>query len=152
MIAEGRGAVWNIFRQHAASIYGFVHSCVSFVCRKKKLCVRSLGYIVGASPPPCVRSIGNTGGAYPPHVGPFIGRQSSLDPCMLPTLLCCILYFTFKGGWKLDPKKKRPPKMKMASKRKMTPKTKMTPKMKKAQKWRLTLTAAAYATFPFDYH
>ena len=35
MIAEGRGAVWNIFRQHAASIYGFVRSCVSFVRQKK---------------------------------------------------------------------------------------------------------------------
>ena len=38
----------TIFRQHAASIYGFVHQ---FVSSKKKLFVRLLGYIVGASPP-----------------------------------------------------------------------------------------------------
>merc|ERR1711942_425816 len=37
--------------------------------------VCSLGYIVGASPP---------------RVCPFIGRHSSLDPCMLPTPLCGI--------------------------------------------------------------
>ena len=56
----------------------------------ENMCVRSLGYIVGASPPVCVCSIGNTVGASPPCVGPFIGRQSSLDPCMLPTPLCGI--------------------------------------------------------------
>ena len=36
----------------------------------ENMCVRSLGYIVGASPPLCVRSIANT--------------------CMLPTPLCGI--------------------------------------------------------------
>ena len=62
-----------IFRQHTDSIYGFVRLLASFVClSKKNLCVRSLGYIVGASPP---------------RVCPFIGRQSSLDPCMPPTPL-----------------------------------------------------------------
>ena len=44
------------FSQHAASIYGFVRQSVSQFCQsvssKKNLCVRSLGYIVGASPPP----------------------------------------------------------------------------------------------------
>ena len=59
----------------------------------ENMCVRSLGYIVGASPPLCVHSIANTVGASPPRVCPFIGRQSSLDPCMLPTPLCGI----FKG-------------------------------------------------------
>ena len=63
---------------------------------KKNLCVRSLGYIVGASPPPCenmcVRLLGYIVGASPPCVCPFIGRQSSLDPCMLPTPLCGIFY------------------------------------------------------------
>ena len=64
----------QLFRQHAASIYGFVRLFVSFVIFvKKNLCVRLLGYIVGASPPLCVRSIGNTVGAYPPRVCPFIG-------------------------------------------------------------------------------
>ena len=57
----------------------------------KNVCVRLLGYIVGASPPLCVRSIGNTVGASPPCVCPFIGRQSSLDLCMLPTPLFSIL-------------------------------------------------------------
>ena len=51
---------------------------------------RSLGYIVGVSPPLCVRSIGNTVGASPPRVCPLIGRQSLLDPCMLPTPFCDI--------------------------------------------------------------
>ena len=51
----------------------YIALSVSFV--KKNLCVRSLGYIVGASPP---------------RVCPFIGRQSLLDPCMLPTPLCGI--------------------------------------------------------------
>ena len=40
-----------IFRQHAASIYGFVHNVMFRVCVTKNLCVRSLGYIVGASLP-----------------------------------------------------------------------------------------------------
>ena len=44
------------------------------------MCVCSLGYIVGASPP---------------RVCPFIGRQSLLDPCMLPTLLCGIFSLPF---------------------------------------------------------
>ena len=39
----------------------------------ENMCVRSLGYIVDASPPLCVRSIGNTVGASPPHVCPFVG-------------------------------------------------------------------------------
>ena len=81
--------------------------CVSFVCQKnlcvrllgyivgafppwENMCVCSLGYIVGASPPLCVCSIGNTVGVSNPHVCPFCGRQSSLDPCMLPTSLCGI--------------------------------------------------------------
>ena len=93
------------FRQHAASIYGFV--CFVRLSKKicvsvrwvilwvrppscENMCVRSLGYIVGASPPLCFRSIGNTVGASTPRVCPFIGRQSSLDPCMLPTPLCSI--------------------------------------------------------------
>ena len=49
----------SVSRQHAASIYGFVRKSVTFV--KKNLWVRSLGYSVGASPPPfenmCVRSL-----------------------------------------------------------------------------------------------
>ena len=82
--------------------------CVS----QKKLCVRSLDYIVGASPPVkicvsvhwvtlwvrppplceymCVRLLGYIVGVSPPRVCPFIGRQSSMDPCMLPTPLCGI--------------------------------------------------------------
>ena len=39
----------------------------------ENMCVRSLGYIVGASPPLCVRSIGNTVGASSPRVCPFVG-------------------------------------------------------------------------------
>ena len=67
--------------------------CVSqFDSSKKNLCVYSLGYIVGAYPPLCVCSIGNTVGACPPQVCSFIGRQSLLDPCMLPTLLCRIFF------------------------------------------------------------
>ena len=82
--------------------------------RQKNLCVHLLGYIagasppllkicvsirwvtlfVGASPPLCVRSFGNTVGVSPPRVCPFIGRQSSLDPCMLPTPLCGIFFLT----------------------------------------------------------
>ena len=54
------------------------------------LCVRLFGYIVGASPPLCVRSLGYIVGASPPRICPLIGRQSSLDPCMLPTPLCGI--------------------------------------------------------------
>ena len=54
----------------------------------ENMCVCSLGYIVAASPPLCVCSIGYTVGASPPCVCPFIWRRSSLDPCMLPTLLC----------------------------------------------------------------
>ena len=67
------------------------------------MCVRSLGYIVGASPPVkiwvsirwvtlwvrpplyenmCVRSLGYIVGASPPL----------LDPCMLPTPLCGIFF------------------------------------------------------------
>ena len=78
------------------------------------MCVRSLGYIVGASPPPvkicvsvrwvtlwvrpppwenmCVCSLGYIVGASPPRVCPFIGIQSLLDPCMLPTPLYGIFY------------------------------------------------------------
>ena len=69
-----------ILRQHAAPIYAWLCASVSLsVCFvKKKLCVRSLGYIVVASPPLCVLSFGNTVGASPPRVCPFIGRQSSL--------------------------------------------------------------------------
>ena len=88
---------------------------VSFVCRKnlcvcslgyivgasppcENMCVRSLGYIVGASPPSvniymCVHLLGYIMGASPPCVCPFIGRQSSLDPCMLPTPLCGIFFY-----------------------------------------------------------
>ena len=42
----------SLFRQHAASTYGFVLflSFVCHVCAQKKLCVRSSGYIVVASP------------------------------------------------------------------------------------------------------
>ena len=69
------------FRQHAASIYGFVcfvrlskKICVSvrwvilWVCPPpcENTCVRSLGHIVGASSPLCVHSIGNTVGVSPP--------------------------------------------------------------------------------------
>ena len=115
----------TVFRQHAASIYGFVHK-VSYVCQKKKLCVcllgfivgasslfenlcqfvglhcgcvpplwknmcvRSLGYIVGVSPPLCVHSIANTVGA-----SPLVCVLSSLDPCMLPTPLCGIFKHSF---------------------------------------------------------
>ena len=43
---------------------------VRFVCKKKNLCVRSSGYIVGASPP---------------RLCPFIERQSLLDSS------CCLL-------------------------------------------------------------
>ena len=74
---------------------------------QKHLCVRLLGYIVGASPPLCVHLIGKTVGAIPPRVCPYIGTQSlldddlrwkttcserraSVDPCMLPTPLCGI--------------------------------------------------------------
>ena len=42
-------ALFPIFRQHAASIYGFVCQ-FCFVCQKKNLCVRSFGYLVGALP------------------------------------------------------------------------------------------------------
>ena len=59
----------------------------------ENICVHLLSYIMGASPPLCVRSIGNTVGASPPRVCPFIGRQSSLDPCMLPTPLCGIFFY-----------------------------------------------------------
>ena len=96
----------RFFRQHAASIYGFVRffSFVSFFSQKKirvsvrcitlwvrlppfeNMCVRSLGYIGGASPPP--------------RVCPFIGGQSSLDPWMLPTPLCGI--FTYNASFFLD--------------------------------------------------
>ena len=43
--------------------------CVSQLVCQKKLCVRLLGYIVGASPPfenICVRSLGYIVGASPP--------------------------------------------------------------------------------------
>ena len=105
----------NIFRQHAASIYGFVRKSVSFryVCQKKfvrpfvglhcgcvppceNMCVHSLGYIGGASSPLRFRSIANTVGAPTPPVCPFIGRQSSLDHCMLPPPLWGIL--SLPGG------------------------------------------------------
>ena len=107
----------HIFRQHAASIYGFVHKSVAFV--DKNLCVRSLGYSVGASPPlenmcvrlldyivgasppfenMCVRSLGYIVGASPPRVCPFIGRQSSLDPRMLPTPLCGTFFLLDHNG------------------------------------------------------
>ena len=73
-----------VFRQYAASIYGFVRQLVSqfrpkkFVCPFVGLhcgcvpppcecmCVCLLGYIVGASPALCVHSIGNT--SYPPAI------------------------------------------------------------------------------------
>ena len=48
IIHGGCVPAYSIFRQHAASIYGFVRYVTSV---KKKLCVRSLDYIVGASPP-----------------------------------------------------------------------------------------------------
>ena len=51
------------------------------------MCVRSLGYIVGA---------------FPPCVSPFIGRQSLLDPCMLPTPLCGIFFRKFNLIFKLS--------------------------------------------------
>ena len=57
------------------------------------MCVRSLGNIVGASPPLCVHSIANTVGASPPRVCPFIGRQSSLDPSILPTRFAAFLRY-----------------------------------------------------------
>ena len=68
---------------------------VSSVCvfRKQNLCVRSLGYIVGASQPLCEnmcgRSLGYIVGASPPPL-----CVHSLDPCMLPTPLCGI-FFTY---------------------------------------------------------
>ena len=64
----------------------------------ENMCVRSLGYIVGASPPLCVHSIANTVSASPPRVCPFIGRQSSLDPWMLPTPLCGIFFIFVSTG------------------------------------------------------
>ena len=68
---------------HCGCVPPLVKICVSVRWGKlwvrpplcENMCVRSLGYIVGASPPLCVHSI---------------GRQSSLDPCMLPTPLCAI--------------------------------------------------------------
>ena len=60
----------------------------------ENICVRSLGFIVGATPPlfenMCVRSLGYIVGVSPPGVSPFIGKQSLLDPCMLPTPICGI--------------------------------------------------------------
>ena len=107
----------TFFRQHAASIYGFVHQFRQFrqFRMQKKICVSvrwvtlwvrprpcentcvcSLGAIVGASPPLCeymfVCSLGYIVGASPPRVCPFIGRQCSLDPSMLPTPLCGIFF------------------------------------------------------------
>ena len=74
---------------------------------KKNLCVRSLGYIVGASPPcenMCVRSLGYIVGASPPlcenmcvcSLGYIVGASPPLcvrsiaNTCMLPTPLCGI--------------------------------------------------------------
>ena len=54
--------------------------CVSqFVCQKKFVCP----------------FVGLHCGCVPPCVCPFIGRQSLLDPCMLPTLLCGIFRSDF---------------------------------------------------------
>ena len=91
----------DIFRQYAALSV----SLVSFV--EKNLCVRSLGYIVGASPPcenMCVRSLGYIVGASPPlcenmcvcSLGYIVGASPPLcvcsiaNTCMLPTPLCGI--------------------------------------------------------------
>ena len=109
MIIDKNFEVYTQDKNKLGAVYGFVRKFVSSVSLSKKICVsvnwvtlwvhpppcenmcvRSLGYIVGASPPLCVHSIGNTVGASPPRVCPFIGRQSSLDPCMLPTPLCGI--------------------------------------------------------------
>merc|ERR1712081_53248 len=86
MVARGPVNLNKNFKAACCLTLSVVHQSVCFV--QKNLCVRSLGYIVGASPPLCVHSIGNTVGASPPPcMCPFIGRQSSLDPCMLPTPL-----------------------------------------------------------------
>ena len=73
-----------VFKQQAASIYGFVRKFRQFCSLGyivgasppfENMCVRSLGYIVGASPliceNMCVRSLGYIVGAYPPSVCPF---------------------------------------------------------------------------------
>ena len=72
-----------------------VSQLVTFV--KKKFVCPFIGLHCGCvHPSVCVRSIDNTVGASRPRACPFIGRQSSLDPCMLPTPLYgnfyCILY------------------------------------------------------------
>ena len=74
----------------------FVRSLGKIVGASPPLCVRSLGYIGGASSPLRFRSITNTVGAPTPPVCPFIGRQSSLDHCMLPPPLWGIL--SLPGG------------------------------------------------------
>ena len=53
--------------QVAKNGFDFLHLCPP--C--ENMCVRALGYIVGASPPLCVCSIGNTVGASPPRMCPF---------------------------------------------------------------------------------
>ena len=50
---------FKIFRQHAASIYGFVRSFVSQCVKKKKLCVHIVTH-VSSSPPKTVRAYCNT--------------------------------------------------------------------------------------------
>ena len=53
----------------------------------ENMCVRLLGYIVGASPPLCVRSIGNTVGASP------LVCVLSLEDNVRWILACCLLRF-----------------------------------------------------------
>ena len=73
--------------------------CVSLVSQSKKICVSVCWVTLWVRPPlcetMCVRSLGNIVGASPPRVCHFIRRQSSLNPCMLPTPLCGIFLFVF---------------------------------------------------------
>ena len=66
-------ANYTIFRQHAASIYGFIHQLVSLVCQKKIKC-------------PFVWL--HCGCVPPPHTA--LGIFPVFFPCMLPTPLCGI--------------------------------------------------------------
>ena len=88
-----------LFRQHAASIYGFVRQFRQLRLSKKNLCVRSLGYIVGASPPcenMCVRSLGYIVGASPPSMKICVSVRWGIlwvHPPLCWILACCLLRF-----------------------------------------------------------
>ena len=77
--------------------------CVSLF-RPKKNCVSVRWVTLWVRPPLCplsVRSIGNIVGASPPRVCPLIGRQSLLDRCMLPTPLFGIFSIRKASVWSI---------------------------------------------------